>query len=65
MPLPSMHPITKTAKEVRRSQGRLETFRLNNPHDPHVINGTVNELIKSLHTVALIIPEDLKETQEV
>lgn len=64
MPLPLMHPITKTAREIRRSKGRLEIFRLNNSDDPHVLDGTVDTLIKQLSSIAHTIPEDLKETQE-
>jgi hypothetical protein len=55
--LPVVHPIAKTAIQLRQSIKRLETFVLSNPNDEHIRE--VKELLKDLEAARDHIPGHL------
>lgn len=60
--LPKLHPLEKTAIEVRRAIHRLENHRETNPNDPHVVSGTVDLIIRDLKVIRSHIPKELLDT---
>jgi hypothetical protein len=59
--LPVVHPISKTSTDLRRSINRLRQFKELNPSDPHVVDGSVDTLIKDLEDSRLHIPANLRD----
>lgn len=60
--LPKLHPLEKTAIEVRRAIHRLEHHQETNPNDPHVISGVVELVIRDLKAIRSYIPKELLDT---
>lgn len=61
--LPITHPINKTAIDLRRSINRLNIFRDQNANDIHVLDGTVDSIIKDLQEAKGHIPKGLIEDE--
>ncbi len=61
MAIPIVNPVEKTATELRRSMNRLEIYRVNNPEDEMVVDGTVRELIKDIKAAYDHIPDAYKK----
>lgn len=59
--LPILHPLSKTAVDVRRAVGRLEIFMKSNADDEHVTSGCVARIIADLKSVQSHIPHELMD----
>jgi hypothetical protein len=57
--LPRLHPLAKTAIETRRAINRLLDYKVTNPEDSLVVDGTVNTIIEDLKSIRDHIPADL------
>lgn len=55
--LPTLHPLSKTAIDLRRSINRLVVFQEQNPTDPEVLNGSVGRTIEELKEARRHIPK--------
>lgn len=53
-----MHPLAKTATDLRRSINRLVVFQTQNPDDDEVKNGNVEKIIEDLKEVRRHVPKD-------
>lgn len=60
--LPTLHPLEKTAIEVRRALLRLENFMKTNPHDEFVKDGAASVVMHDLQIVRSHIPKELRDT---
>lgn len=56
--LPTMHPLAKTATDLRRSINRLVVFKDQNPTDEEVQNGNIEKIIEDLKETRRHIPKD-------
>ena len=56
--LPTMHPLAKTATDLRRSINRLIVFKDQNPTDEEVQNGNIEKIVEDLKEVRRHIPKD-------
>jgi hypothetical protein len=61
--LPTKHPLNKTAIDLRRSIGRLNVYKEQNPNDPYVLNGSVDEIIEDLQNANRHIPKELIDNE--
>lgn len=57
--LPTIHPLSKTATELRRAINRLQVFKEHNPSDPYV--EAVDGLIKELYEARSHVPRELRD----
>lgn len=61
--LPTMHPLSKTAVDLRRSINRLMIFKAQNTDDSYVLDGTVDNIIHDLQEAKRHIPKELSENE--
>jgi len=59
--LPVVHPLTKTATDLRRAINRLHIFKEQNPSDEEVANGNIDEIIEKLKEANRLIPKSMLE----
>lgn len=52
-----LHPLTKTAQDLRRTITRLEAYEQSFPNDPDVASGAVSKMIEDLKEVRRQIPK--------
>lgn len=55
--LPTLHPLAKTATDLRRSINRLVVFKDQNEHDEEVKNGNIEKIIEDLREVRRHVPK--------
>jgi hypothetical protein len=55
MPLPILHPLTKTSIEMRRQMQRLRIHLKNNPDDT-----VVKEIVEGIETLYDKIPDEVR-----
>jgi hypothetical protein len=60
--LPTLHPLAKTATDLRRSINRLLVFKDQNQNDPEVTNGNIDKIIEDLKETRRHIPRDFWDT---
>lgn len=60
--IPKLHPLAKTAIELRRAINRLVIFQEQNPKDSEVEDGTVSKTIEELKETRRHIPKQFWDT---
>ena len=61
VPLPKIHPLSKTSIDARRAIQRLEIFAEQFPNDPYVQNGNVASIIEAFREIRSNIPGPLRD----
>lgn len=56
--LPVIHPLAKTATDLRRSINRLLVYKEQNPDDAEVKSGVLDKMVDELKEVRRHIPRD-------